>query len=241
MYETVFYLPERRNWIDEDREVTKESMKEYGMAFIDETDGKPVKSPFQQKQYFGEQSWKILEKMTDEQLDYCAKIMDKIARKLPQNGVLDHVEHDILTAQLSGYIDAVAAICNYTNEEKKWLNWYFSEKDGTNDVMDLKRERRLNQPKEVTRIEVPAGENTCLVAEVNPDPDYHEIFIGLEYRKGQVRTWMQDVAVVGQEYTYPKDSDKPVPTPKRFSVKAYGDSESEDFTEDVLIVQREAE
>ena len=102
-------------------------------------------------------------------------------------------------------------------------------------------ERRLDQPKEPSRIEIPAGENTYLVAEANPDADYHEIFIGLEYRKGQVCTWMQDIAIVGQKYKYPEGSDKPTPTPRQFSVKVYADSELEDFTEDVLITQRDVE
>ena len=77
------------------------------------------------------------------------------------------------------------------------------------------------------RLKVPCASGKSLVAEVNEDPDYKEIYIYLENDDG---TWYQDLAIVGEEYEHAVT--RLVPVPGRYSVKVYADENSEDFNYD---------
>lgn len=63
-----------------------------------------------------------------------------------------------------------------------------------------------------------------LVAEKGADPNYNEIFIGLEDLSG---VWSQDIAVIGEKYHYEEDK---VVSEKGISVKLYSDKDQEDYT-----------
>ena len=71
-----------------------------------------------------------------------------------------------------------------------------------------------------------------IVASINDfDPEYKEIFVGVQTPSGDY----QDLVIVGEKYHYSNDSDGPVPDHNTFTVKVYGDSENEDFTEEFTI------
>ena len=85
------------------------------------------------------------------------------------------------------------------------------------------------------RIELQISENVKIVAEINPDDDYKEIFIGVE-KDG---CWEQDLAIVGKPYRY--DSDLHVILDDGFRVLVYGHAEMEDYTNEFLIDEYEEE
>lgn len=63
-----------------------------------------------------------------------------------------------------------------------------------------------------------------LIAEKGSDPNYNEIFVGLEESDG---VWLQDIAVIGEKYHY--EGDTVVPD-KGISVRLYSDKDQEDYT-----------
>lgn len=79
------------------------------------------------------------------------------------------------------------------------------------------------------RIELQISEDTKIVAEINSEAEYKEIFIGVE-RKG---LWVQDLAMVGKPYHY--DGDLNVVLNDGYRVVVYGYAETEDYTNDFLI------
>lgn len=85
------------------------------------------------------------------------------------------------------------------------------------------------------RIELQISENVKIVAEVNPDDDYKEIFIGVE----ENGIWKQDLAMVGKPYCY--DGDLHVVLNDGFRVLVYGHAEMEDYTNEFLIDEYEYE
>ncbi len=85
------------------------------------------------------------------------------------------------------------------------------------------------------RIELQISENVKLVAEVNPEAGYKEIFIGVE-KDG---CWEQDLVIVGKPYSY--DSDSHVILNDGFRVLVYGHAEMEDYTNEFLIDEYEYE
>lgn len=76
------------------------------------------------------------------------------------------------------------------------------------------------------RIEIEMPNGTKLVAEVNADPDYKEIFIGLEDKDG---VWIQDLAIVGEKYKY-TDSGEKETIDGEYTIKVYSDEYTEDYT-----------
>ena len=64
-----------------------------------------------------------------------------------------------------------------------------------------------------------------LVAERGSDESYNEIFVGLEDKDG---VWLQDLAIVGQQYHY--DEDCNVVDEKGINVMVYSDANDEDYT-----------
>lgn len=65
-----------------------------------------------------------------------------------------------------------------------------------------------------------------LVAEPNTDKDYKEIIVGLMNSDG---TYIQDLAVVGPEYSYGENS-KVILSDKSIKVRVYSDKHNEDYT-----------
>jgi len=69
-----------------------------------------------------------------------------------------------------------------------------------------------------------------LVAEINPDPDYKEIFLYLEDEEGAA---VQDMVIVGESYSYAGESGSQsiVPHPGKYAVRVYGDAYDECYTD----------
>ena len=67
-------------------------------------------------------------------------------------------------------------------------------------------------------------EDLTLVAEVNQEPAYKEIFIGLKDKNG---VYIQDLAIVGFQYHYDGDE---VVNKRAISIKVYADAQNEDYT-----------
>lgn len=86
---------------------------------------------------------------------------------------------------------------------------------------------------ERNRIEINIGNGMKIVAEQNPDSTFdREIYIGIENSKG---TWIQDLAIVRQDYKYEDDCQEPVWKDDVFEVLVYGNPNSEDWTESFQI------
>ena len=66
-----------------------------------------------------------------------------------------------------------------------------------------------------------------LVAEKGIDNNYREIYLGIEDQNG---AWLQDLAIVGQQYHY--DEELNVVNDRGIDVKIYADSNNEDFTDE---------
>ena len=66
-----------------------------------------------------------------------------------------------------------------------------------------------------------------LVAEKGIDNNYREIYLSLEDKNG---VWLQDLAIVGQQYHYDEESN--VVNDRGIDVKIYADSNNEDFTDE---------
>ena len=78
------------------------------------------------------------------------------------------------------------------------------------------------------RIEVPLPNGEKIVAEVNPDPAYPEIYVSLEDSDGY---YIQDLCIIGSQY-----DDKTLdPVRDLFRVLVYGNENSEDFTHEIEI------
>lgn len=129
-------------WNDYDRSLVNPHLKKYGMVILDEN-GFPVRDRKEAEERYCNLSNQILGNLSDAQLDYCAELGDRISRRLPQYGALEHVQHEILDAQLTGYLDSVAMEKDISGKEKEWLHWYFSQKDRSGEIIDLKHERKL--------------------------------------------------------------------------------------------------
>jgi hypothetical protein len=80
------------------------------------------------------------------------------------------------------------------------------------------------------KIAIPLGDGFSLVAEKNMDPDYKEIFLYLRNDKDGIA--FQDLAIIGEQYTYEDESVKPLHG--RYSVKVYADPDNEDWTDEHL-------
>ena len=81
---------------------------------------------------------------------------------------------------------------------------------------------------DMNKIVIPLGDGYSLVAEKNIDTDYKEIFVYLKNEKeGLVH---QDLAIVGENYTYDSEEGNVVPIHGQYSVKVYGDPDNEDWT-----------
>lgn len=79
------------------------------------------------------------------------------------------------------------------------------------------------------RIELQISENTKLVAEINPDKDYKEIFVGVE-KDG---CWIQDLVRIGKPYEY--DSNLNVIMKDGYRIMVFGDGYSDDCTHDHIV------
>lgn len=89
-----------------------------------------------------------------------------------------------------------------------------------------KKRFSLKDPEE--KVTVDLGFAT-LVAEKGSDPNYKEVFIGLEDEKG---VWLQDLAVIGGKYHYDNGE---VVHDEEISIKVYSDKDNEDYTHDFSV------
>ncbi len=82
---------------------------------------------------------------------------------------------------------------------------------------------------ETNKLEMDLG-FTKLVVEEGMDPDYKEFFISLEDHNG---CYIQDIAVIGQDYHY--DDDLEVVNEDKVRVLVYADEGNEDYTHKFVI------
>lgn len=97
-------------------------------------------------------------------------------------------------------------------------------------VLDINSLERAGKSE---KIKIDLGFAT-LVAERGGDPNYNEVFIGLENEEG---CWSQDLAIVRQKYHYTKDVpvSEEVVQEKEMQVLVYGDKDNEDYTHEFSI------
>ena len=86
--------------------------------------------------------------------------------------------------------------------------------------------------KEENKIAIDLGyDNLQLIVERNLDPGYNEVFVGLE-RNG---VWVQDLAIVGQQYHYDDDCNEDYT--HEFKIDVYHDPE-ETVTKEAVCVDK---
>ena len=81
------------------------------------------------------------------------------------------------------------------------------------------------------RISVQLDDGNVLVATEGCDPDYKEIYIGIQTPNDDY----QSIAVVGEAYTYEIGRRGPVPIHGSYYIMAYEDPESDDFTKEITV------
>ena len=69
-----------------------------------------------------------------------------------------------------------------------------------------------------------------LVVEKNPDPSFKEFFVTLEDKNSD---WLQDIAVIGQNYSISSSLD--IVPKDEVRVLVYGDKNNEDYTDEFVI------
>ena len=86
------------------------------------------------------------------------------------------------------------------------------------------------EPAGTSKIEVPLTDGHILVAEMNNDCDYKEIFVGIT---NESHVWWQDLAIVREAYTY--EDLKVIPKHEEYEVLVYGDANDSDITDKIKI------
>ena len=76
-----------------------------------------------------------------------------------------------------------------------------------------------------------------IVAEINVDPDYKEVFVFLEDAEG---VCVQDLAIVGEQYKI-VHSGRVAPEHGKYRVLVYNDEYSEDYTHEFQVNRYEGE
>ena len=69
-----------------------------------------------------------------------------------------------------------------------------------------------------------------LVVEKNPDPSFKEFFVALEDKNSD---WLQDIAVIGQNYSISSSLD--IVQKDQIRVLVYGDKDNENYTDKFVI------
>lgn len=75
------------------------------------------------------------------------------------------------------------------------------------------------------KISIPLSNGKHLVAEINDDPDFKEIFIGIEDADGY---WDQSLAIVRERYKYGNNFEY-IPMPNKYDVLIYSDCNYDDY------------
>lgn len=137
----------------------------------------------------------------DVDADCLDNVLDELVH-LADNGQLDFSHGEVVASD----------IVSISAENKEQTDWT------RNSFADAAIE--ATRPK----VAISLGNDFSLVAEVNPDPAYKELFVYLlDERNGLV---YQDLAVIGEEYYCGSAS------PENYSVKVYTDEVDEDWTFD---------
>lgn len=92
-------------------------------------------------------------------------------------------------------------------------------------------EQQVNNVLYGPKLELEVTNGKKLVAEINPDLSYKELFVYLE--DGQGRS-VQDIAVIGEKYSYDEtdsDSQNIIPHPGKYVARVYGDANDECYTD----------
>lgn len=80
------------------------------------------------------------------------------------------------------------------------------------------------------KIEVAIPGGRTLVVETNDDPEFpYEVFVGITDSQDR---FLQNLALIGQDYDYPSNDHRWL---NRYSVRVWGDSENEDWTDEFII------
>ena len=91
----------------------------------------------------------------------------------------------------------------------------------------------LQERKDFNKISIPINDGLRIQAEINLDPDYREIIVGVF--DSEQYLWCQDLAIVRQKYHY--DHNLNVIQEDKYEVLVYADSEQEDYT-DLFVIDR---
>lgn len=89
------------------------------------------------------------------------------------------------------------------------------------------------------KLELSLGDGFTMVAEKNIDSDYKEVFVYL--RDDSTGCVFQDLAVIGERYTYSAEAGDVQPIHGQYSVKIYSDPDVEDWTMEYNIFRYEEE
>lgn len=122
-----------------------------------------------------------------------------------------------------------AATESYSYSQKdaeKILQAIEKELKATRDAFAGKKKFSLNPPPD--RVTVDLGFAT-LVAEEGSDPNYKEVFVGLEDADG---VCLQDLAVIGSKYHYDNDG---IVFEDAVSIKVFSDKNKDDYTHEFSI------
>lgn len=132
------------------------------------------------------------------------------------------------------YVDTVKYDSGYLDEEGRDDNHFTYDIEEF--ILDTNSFERAG---ESGKIKIDLGFAT-LVSEQGGDPNYNEVFIGLEDKDG---VWSQDLAIIRQKYHYAKDVpvSKEVVQEKGIQVLVYGDKDNEDYTHEFSIAVYEEE
>ena len=83
----------------------------------------------------------------------------------------------------------------------------------------------MQERREFNSVSLPLENGFNLCAEINPDQNYKEIFVGVTNELGD---WKQDLAIVRQKYHY--DHDLKTVQEDKYEVLVFADKENEDYT-----------
>ena len=115
--------------------------------------------------------------------------------------------------------------CAFIYSEEEWQKTKMSKGDYCVAGEFCHAKIGLQERKDFDNVSIPVGDNLYLCAEINPDKDYREIYVGTKEASG---CWRQDLAVVRQKYHY--GDNLAVVQDEQFEVLVYADETQEDFT-----------
>lgn len=110
---------------------------------------------------------------------------------------------------------------------------YVKVTEGGDSIYVIIDELEISDP---TELDIPLADGSHLNV-CKGDPLFNEFCVGVYNPSGDY----QDLAVIGENYTYDDNDTNPVPIHKEYSVKVYADRDNEDFTNEFIVQQYESD